>query len=551
MIFGKMCAVWSVKGRLQLCWQIPWISIRAVPVVLTLAAAVILGGQRRIWAENVSVFEASGEPQIRNKIDELVFGKLKELGIQPARPCSDAVFLRRVYLDLIGTLPTEEEVREFLADSSPNKRERVIDSLFQRREFADFWTLRWGDVLRIKSEFPINLWPNAVQAYARWLWAAIAENMPYDKFARELLTSSGSNFRVPAVNFYRAVSDRSPTGLASAVALTFMGCRADRWPPEKLQQMAVFFSQVSYKKTGEWKEEIVVWDPTHAAAEQGRPLPTRGVLPDGTVVALPADRDPREIFADWLIRPENPWFARAVVNRVWAWLLGRGIVHEPDDFRPDNPPVIPELLDYLAEELVNSGYNLQHIYKLICSSQTYQLSPIPRSSHPEAPKYFASYPLRRLEAEVLIDAIDQITGTAEDYWSMIPEPYTIVPEWERSISLADASITSSFLELFGRPPRDTGYFSERINRLTAGQRLHLLNSSHILRKIQQGPGLAFARAASDPRQAIERLYLRILSRYPTPEEMAEARNLSGFRRSVDLSDLAWALINSSEFLYRH
>ncbi len=554
MIFGKIASVCYLQKKLQ--GRKADFSGRlflVISVIFVLGGVLSLGGARGGRAEEVSVFEDPREPQIRNKIDEFVFDKLKELGIQPARPCSDAVFLRRVYLDLIGTLPTEDEVREFLADSSPDKRERVIESLFDRREFADFWTLRWGDLLRIKSEFPINLWPNAVQAYARWLWAAIAENMPYDEFARELLTSSGSNFRVPPVNFYRAVPDRSPKGLAIAVALTFMGCRADRWPPEKLEQMAVFFSQVSYKKTGEWKEEIVLWDPIHAAAEQGRPLPTRAVLPDGTEVPLPPDKDPREVFADWLIRPGNPWFAKVVVNRIWAWLLGRGIVHEPDDFRPDNPPVIPELLDYLAKELVDSGFNLRHIYKLICNSQTYQLSPIPRSSHPDAARYFAWYPLRRLEAEVLIDAINQITGTAEDYWSMIPEPFTIVPEWERSISLADASITSTFLELFGRPPRDTGYFSERINRLTAGQRLHLLNSSHILRKIQQGPGLAFARSASNPREAIERLYLRILSRYPTAEEMAEARNLAGssFRRTVDLTDLAWALINSSEFLYRH
>ncbi|MCS7238256.1 MAG: DUF1549 and DUF1553 domain-containing protein [Thermoguttaceae bacterium] len=493
------------------------------------------------------------EPTPANKIDELIFARLKSLGIRPARPCSDAVFIRRVYLDLIGTLPTEAEVRRFLSDTAENKREKLIDALFDRPEFADYWALKWGDVLRIKSEFPINLWPNAVQAYARWVRAAIAQNMPYDQFARELLTSSGSNFRVPPVNFYRAVADRSPSGLAAAAALTFMGVRVGSWPPESVDQLAVFFSQVSYKSTGEWKEEIVVWDPLHAAVEKGIALPERVKLPDGTEVHLSADRDPREVFADWLIRPENPWFCRAVVNRIWAWLFGRGIVHEPDDFRPDNPPVHPDVLDYLAQELVAAKYDLRHIYRLIVTSQTYQLSPIPRSSPEQSAKYFAHYAVRRLEAEVLIDAINQITGTGEDYWSMVPEPYTIVPEWQRSIALADASITSTFLELFGRPPRDTGYFSERINRMTAGQRLHLLNSSHILRKIQQGPGLAFARSTTTPRETIERLYLTILSRYPTPEEMDQARSLApaGSRRTVDLTDLAWALINSSEFLYRH
>jgi hypothetical protein len=522
--------------------------------VFSIAIIAILAIQfPKVSFGGISPYEEDREPKAISKIDELIFCRLKTLGIQPARPCSDAVFLRRIYLDLTGTLPTEDEVRDFLGDQSPDKRQRVVETLFDRPEFADYWTLRWGDVLRIKSEFPINLWPNAVQAYARWVRAAIAQNMPYDRFARELLTSSGSNFRVPPVNFYRAVSDRSPRGLASAVALTFLGSRADRWPADRLDQLSVFFSQISYKSTGEWKEEIVVWDPIHKALEQGKPLPEKAILPDGTQVALPPDRDPREVFADWLIRAENPWFSRVVVNRIWAWLFGRGIVHEPDDFRPDNPPVHPDVLDYLAQELVRSGYDLRHIMRLIVNSQTYQLAPIPRSSHPEAANYFAYYPLRRLEAEVLIDAINQITGTAEDYWSMIPEPYTIVPDWQRSIALADGSISSTFLELFGRSPRDTGYFAERSVRMTAGQRLHLLNSSHILRKIQQGPGLGFARATSNPRQAIERLYLKILSRYPTAEELEEARALAPFgsRRSADLTDLAWALINSSEFLYRH
>ncbi len=498
-------------------------------------------------------YELDGEPTPKNRIDHLIFSRLKKLGIQPAKPCSDAVFLRRVYLDLIGTLPTEQEARQFLADTTPDKREKLTDSLLTRPEFADYWTLHWGDVLRIKSEFPINLWPNAVQAYARWIRWAIAQNMPYDQFARTLLTSSGSNFRVPPVNFYRAVQDRSPQGLAGAVALTFLATRISSWPSERVEQLAVFFSQVAYKSTGEWKEEIVIWDPIHTAAEGGKPLPEEAVLPDGTLVRLPPEKDPREVFADWLIRPENPWFTRVVVNRIWAWLLGRGLVHEPDDFREDNPPVHPDVLDYLAEELVSAGYDLRHIYRLIATSQTYQLSPIARSDPQQSAVFFGHYSLRRLEAEVLIDAINQITGSAEDYWSMIPEPYTIVPDWQRSIALADASITSTFLELFGRPPRDTGYFSERINRVTAGQRLHLLNSSHILRKIQQGPGLAFARQTTSPREAIERLYLRILSRYPTEEELAQARATAqgGFRRSADLTDLAWALINSSEFLFRH
>ena len=205
------------------------------------------------------------------------------------------------------------------------------------------------------------------------------------------------------------------------------------------------------------------------------------------------------------------------MNRVWSWLLGRGIIHEPDDIRPDNPPTNPELLAYLERELVASHYDLKHIYRLILNSKTYQLSSIPESDHPEAAANFAYYPLRRLEAEVLIDAICQITGTTEKYSSPIPEPFTFIPEDQRSIALADGSITSSFLEMFGRPPRDTGLESERNNRPTAAQRLHLLNSSHIQRKIEQSAKLRALVAAKREARAtpIDRLYLTILSRYPT------------------------------------
>ncbi|MBC7353972.1 MAG: DUF1553 domain-containing protein, partial [Thermogutta sp.] len=225
------------------------------------------------------------------------------------------------------------------------------------------------------------------------------------------------------------------------------------------------------------------------------------------------------------------------------------------DIRDDNPAVAPEVLFYLESELVRSGWDLKHIYRLICNSATYQLSCIPRSQNPKAGMYFAYYPMRRLDAEVLIDAICQITGTSEEYWSMVPEPYTIIPQGERAVRLGDASITSAFLELFGRPPRDVGLVSERANRMTASQRLHLLNSSHILQKIEQGPGLEWARNSyTNPRQTVTRLYLTILSRYPTEKEWEILKQTSA--KSSRLSremviDLIWALMNSTEFLYRH
>ncbi|MCL5280083.1 MAG: DUF1549 and DUF1553 domain-containing protein [Planctomycetes bacterium] len=539
----------------------------SILVSLVLAATV---------AANVapSPFESSTVPVPRSQIDKLVLGRLEQLGITPAHLCSDAVFVRRAYLDAIGTLPTAQETRTFLADQDPNKRSILIDRLLERPQFADYWAMKWSDLLRVKSEFPINLWPNAVQAYHRWIRTCIRDNMPYDRFVREMLTASGSNFRVPQVNFYRAVQSREPQALAQAAALTFMGVRPEGWPKEKWSQMAVFFARVGYKSTLEWKEEIVLFDPstrkmenTLAANPQSaimsspastgdrNPQFITAVLPDGTTVPLSPDQDPREVFANWLIDAKNPWFTRNIVNRIWYWLQGRGIIHEPDDIRPDNPPGNPELLAYLEKELVAARYDLKHIYRLILNSQTYQLSSIARGDDPKTEANFASYPLRRLEAEVLIDALCQITGTMEQYSSPIPEPFTFIPEDMRSIALADASITSAFLEKFGRSPRDTGLESERNNRPTAAQRLHLLNSSHIQRKIEQSTKLqSLLQSKGKPRDTIEGVYLTVLSRFPTEEELktvgAYFQSAGGNRRGAAV-DLIWALINSAEFLYRH
>lgn len=513
-----------------------------------------------------SVYESADPPEATGRIDKLVFARLASLHIQPARS-SDAVFVRRAYLDVIGTLPTAREAREFIGSTDPNKRAALIDRLLERPEFADYWALRWGDILRIKAEFPVNLWPNAAQAYHRWVKASLAENKPYDQFAREMLTSSGSNFRVGPVNFYRAVQNRTPEGIATAVALALMGSRTQNWPPERLAGMSKFFSQIGYKPTREWKEEHVFWDPlgtspkpASAAAAPPEPAPfaapepIHAVFPDGTTVEISPDRDPREVFADWLIRPENPWFARNVANRIWAWLLGRGIIHEPDDVRDDNPPSNPKLLAYLEKELVESGYDMKHLFRLILNSSTYQFSAIPHSTAPEAEAQFASYRLRRLEAEVLIDAINGITGTTDLYTSPIPEPFTYIPRDQPAVALADGSITSPFLTLFGRSARATGMENERDNKPVPGQWLHMLNSSHIQQKLEQGPKLKTLWVMGGrPAELVDELYYTILSRGPTPEELAAVREYvkTADNKREAAIDLAWALINSTEFLYRH
>jgi len=543
-----------------------------------------------------NVFESPVAPVPESQLDKLVFGRLAGLHLQPVL-CSDAVFVRRAYLDVIGALPTAKEAREFIENPDPNKRRVLIDQLLERAEFADYWAMRWGDVLRIKAEFPVNLWPNAAQAYHRWVRASLAENKPYDRFARELLTSSGSNFRVGPVNFYRAVQNRTPEGIAGAVALTFMGTRAELWPSNRLAGMAVFFSQIGYKPTSEWKEEHVFWDPLGSSKAAGSTAPGRAavaavghpsntlsqasapvttgpapeaVFPDGTRVQLPPDKDPREVFADWLVRPENPWFTRSIANRIWAWLLGRGIIHEPDDIRADNPPSNPALLAWLEQQLVSSRYDLKKFYRLILNSHTYQLSSLPRCASPEAEANFASYSIRRLDAEVLIDAINKITGSSDLYTSPIPEPFTYIPKGMPAVTIADGSITSPFLALFGRSARATGMENERNNKPTPAQWLYLLNSTEVQRKLEQGPSLQnLITSGRKPLEIAEELYLTILSRFPTADELqsleeygltspaarpaqrGKAGRTAAGKRREDWIDVAWSLINSEEFLYRH
>lgn len=582
-----------------------------VKMVWVVAAAVLLMAEVSDAAAPRgldNVFETSNRPSTNSLIDKIVAHKLASMNVRPAL-CSDGVFVRRVYLDVIGTLPTVEEARTFIEDKDVrNKRRLLIDRLLQRDEFADYWSMKWADVLRIKAEFPVNLWPNAARAYHRWVHSSLAANKPYDKFVRELLTSSGSNFHVGQVNFYRAIPSRTPDGIAGAVALTLMGSRIEAWPAERREALAGIFSQVGYKPTAEWKEEIVFWDPFHlgkvpgsavpgkaalapppeagTAAAAGAPAkppvvlqspaPLKAVFPDGKEVTIPPGRDPRDVFADWLIRAENPWFAKNLVNRIWAWLLGRGIIEEPDDIRDDNPPVLPELLTYLEQEFVKSGYDMKTVYRLILNSRTYQSSPVQRVKSDKAEMYFGCYIVRRLDAEVLIDAINKVTGTTDLYTSAIPEPFTYIPTNMSAISIADGSITSPFLALFGRSARATGLVNERPTKPLAAQWRHLLNSSHIQTKLESGTWMAKLTAGNRTLDEIlDELYLTILSRYPTNVEKAyimeylllnfadksaspggqpfrgKLPEMSPAQRRDNAIDIAWALINSTEFQFRH
>lgn len=486
----------------------------------------------------------------KNPIDKVIAEHLQTRGLKPAKKCSDAVFLRRVTLDLTGRIPTPQAVENFLHDKSPNKRENLVDSLLASEEFVNYMSLRLGDILRIKAEFPINLWPNAAQAYTRFIRKSLADGIGWDKMARRMLTSNGSNFRVGEVNFMRAMQSRTPESIASCTALAFMGMRFDKMPEDKRYALTSFFERIAYKSTKEWKEEIVFDDPSKRA-------PFVSTLPDGKSVAISADVSPRSAFADWLVKKGNPYFSRAFANRAWAWIFGEPIVAPIDDmFFSANRPTSARLLNTLGHQFKKSGYDIRALLKLITTSSAYSQSFIPDPSNKpeEARKNFAVYPTRRLEAEIIIDSICAVTGTTEIYSSTTPEPYTTMPDYYAATDLPDGSVTTSFLELFGKSPRDTGYADERVSLPSASQKLHMLNSSQILRKISNSR-YSHKIFYLPYETGFYQLYLKILSRRPTRAELKtfeaykpEGRN---FRQWEAMVDTMWALFNSDEFSNRH
>ena len=502
-----------------------------------------------------------------NRIDELVLARLQRLQIPPSPLCGDSEFVRRVYLDTTGLLPSADEARAFLDDPDPDKRAKLIDKLLSSDNFADYWSLRWGDLLRIKSEYPVLLWPKAVAVYYNWLHESIAANKPYDVFVRELLTSTGSDFRCGPANFMRGVPKKDPQTIGETAAVVFMGARLgcarchahpqEDWNLDTNLAMAAFFGKVGYKGTTEWKEEIVFVNPKAALRD---PRTRQIVKPQwlgGEPLDIAPDEDPRVRFANWLITPDNPWFSASIVNRIWFWLNGRGIIHEPDDIRPTNPPSNPELLAYLCQELASSHYDLKHIYRLILNSRTYQLASAATDENKFDTDNFSHYTLRRLGAEQLLDAICQVTGTAESYSSPIPEPYTRMPAGFRAIQLPDGCIESATLELLGRPSRDTPFERERTMDLTSQQVLFMINSDHLESKIVNSPRLKGMLASTRPdSDLVDELYLSTVCRRPAAAErqkVAEylAKNKDPKVRTLAYQDLLWALLNGKEFLFDH
>ena len=506
-----------------------------------------------------SPFECANTFDKTLPVNKILMTHWEKHNITPPAMASDSVFLRRLTLTAAGRLPRPDEIKEFLNDKRINKRAIWIERILDSPEYADMQAMRFADMLRIKSEFPINLWPNAVQIYHRTLKEDLLADRPLNQMFYQMLTDSGSNFRVPYANFFRASADRSPSGLAKMVLLTTCGMREHSFSGEEITAMAQLFSQVRYKSTTEWKEEIVF------SSFEERVI--KAQLPDGTTVKInSAETDPRKIYADWLFGDGKEYFARTMTNRVWHWIFGRGIYPVADDLPrikgfwgklfsssdSKNAPFSEDLQTFLNEEFYKSNYSLKHMYSIIMNSALFQASSLDQSE--PLLTHGAAYPLRRLEAELLVDALGQITGAYDRYTSVIPEPFTFLPPGTRAVTIADGSISSGVLDNFGRPSRDSGQLSERNTAHTDKQMLYLKNSSALYRRITSY-SQSTVRRFRDPVRQLEKVYLDILNRYPTAEEKkafeSYKKSITGRQGPRYLIDTVWILLNSKEFIFHH
>jgi hypothetical protein len=512
-------------------------------ISLLISAIPLFSQNQKVLAQNFS--------NSVSRLDACVDNSLDKNNLTASGLCSDAIFIRRLSLDIIGRQPSSSEARMFIELSGPDKRSTQIDSLVNSDGFVEYQVLKWGDLLRSKSEFPSNLWPNAVQAYARWMKESIRDNIPYDQFVMELLVSSGSNFRVPEVNFYRAFQSRDPKNIAESFALIFLGMRpSSKFGDNKVPgDLSPFFSQLKYKKSEEWKEEFVYID------KDISPKTYSVSMPGGDKVVLKANTDLRIALVDWLTAKQNPYFAKVMVNRIWFWLMGRGIVNEPDDFRDANPPSNPELLTFLENEFKAHNYDVKYMFRLILNSKTYQRSAVANESNKSDENLFSHYRIRRLTAEQLIDAICDITDAPETYWSRVPEPFTFLPKDTRAVQLEDGTISTPVLEMFGRPSRDISFESDRNNNLTMKQVLFLLNSTQITDKINKSKKLKLLTdQIASKEKLIAEIYLLVLNRFPLHSEISIAMTYFAETKKdkyQNTSDLVWALINTKEFLFDH
>jgi hypothetical protein len=527
-------------------------------------------------------------PAENNYVDRHVFGKLKLLNIPPSDLCTDQEFLRRVYLDLCGILPTPEEVETFLADTRTDRRARLIDTLLERPEFADFWTHKWLDLLRCNR---LNIQIKGSNLYRQWLRNHVANNTPWSQVAREILTASGSTFSNPPANYYRGIYNnkapvavRDPQSLAETTAQLFFGIRMqcaqchnhpfERWTQDDYYHMAAWFTQVKAKvdpiqpggpaRPYQWmlrEDALVVY--SARAGEITQPRTGKVMAPKIMGVPapiIPPGKDRREVLADLITAPDNPFFARATVNRLWFHLLGKGIVDPPDDFRDSNPPANEELLNALARDFVDRKFDVKHIIRTIANSRTYQLSTHENAANRQDDRYFshALVKRKRLTAEVLLDAICSATGA--------PEKFNGFPASTRAVQLPDGQVIDTggqyaswdrhpFLKAFGQPAREATCECEREGDVNLARVLEMKNGSFLQKKLQAPDnriGKQLARKLSDA-EIVKELFLATLSRPPQVHEVKAALAVVG--KSSDKraawESVQWALLNTNEFLFRH
>lgn len=491
-------------------------------------------------------------PSPANYVDELVFEKLKQMQIGVSEMCADEEFVRRIYLDVIGLLPTAEESQAFLADSSPDKRAKLIDQLLERPEYAEFWGLKWGDLLRVNSK---KVSAAGVHKFRRWIVESIRDNKPYDEFVAELLASSGSTFDNPPANYYRAAADT--LDCTETTSQVFLGIRIqcakchnhpfERWTQDNYYGIAAFFNRVQRKKTAN-ADDLVIYLARSGEVTQPRTgkqmkpwLPLKGDLD------LPPGEDRRGPLVAWLRGKDNPLFPQAGVNRLWGHLFGRGIVEPVDDFRASNPPSNAALLEALTKDFVEHGFDQKHILRTILNSKTYQLSSRKNEFNANDTKYFSHATTRLLSAEQLLDAICQVTSVAEKFKGL--------PGGTHATQLPSPDVDNYFLKVFGQPPREMACQCERSSESNLSQALQMINGPLVHGKLRDANNRfrKLVAAGKTDEEIVRQLYMAALCRQPeTAEAQAALKHIAAQSdRLQGLEDVCWAVLNAKEFLFQH
>jgi hypothetical protein len=492
-----------------------------------------------------------------NYVDTHVAEKLNKLRIVPSELANDESFLRRVFLDIVGVPPTVAEREKFLADTRKEKRDALVDDLLGRKEFTEMWVMKWAELMQIRTfnNGPQQVSYKAALNYYQWLRERIAGNVPFNELVKELLSAKGGTFSSPATNFFQIEQD--VLKLTENVAQVFMGTRIqcaqchnhpfDRWTMDDYYSFASFFAQVK-RKPAEDPRERVIFD---EGGEIQNPVTKQNMTPKFLGGPKPEIKgmSRRESVAGWLASPENPWFARNVVNIVWAHFNGVGIVDPVDDVRVSNPPSNPELLDALAEKFVSYNYDFKKLVRDICTSRTYQLSTRTNETNVADTRNFSHAMIRRVRAEVLLDCISQVTAT--------PNKFKGLPLGARAVQIADGNTSNYFLTTFGRATRATVCSCEVKMEPNLSQALHLLNGDTTQQRIRQGKVVEnLISEKKPPAEIIRHLYLTVLSRPPTDMEsekllaaVAEKPEPAAVREVLE--DVFWALLNSKEFIFNH